>query len=56
LDEVLVDTTDLVRRIHESMTSRLAQRAIYDRDFAPPVVSRKWFDYIESGSRPPTKS
>jgi len=55
LGQVLVDTMELVRRIHQGMTSRLAQREIYDRAFAPPVVSQKWFDYIEGGSGPPTK-
>ncbi len=36
----------LAARIHEGRTSRAAQRAVWDRRFAPAVVRTQWLDYL----------
>jgi glycosyltransferase involved in cell wall biosynthesis len=48
IDACLRDTLTLVQRIRSGATSRLRQRAIYEQHFAPDVVAKKWFDYLES--------
>ncbi len=47
---VLAQVLSLVQRIRGGITSRKAQRAVYDERFAPEVVSRAWFDYLEKKS------
>ena len=47
IDATLAGVTELVRRLRTGQTSRLSQRAVYDNRFAPPVVSRQWFDFLE---------
>ncbi len=51
-ENALPRVLDFVRRLRTGATSRLAQRAVYDERFAPPVVSRLWFAYFESGAQP----
>lgn len=48
-DAVLKDTLTLVERLLSGQTSRLRQRAAYDANYAPAVVARKWFEYLEPG-------
>jgi glycosyltransferase involved in cell wall biosynthesis len=38
----------LADRILAGTTSRRRQRLIYDQEFAPPVVSQRWFDFFTS--------
>ncbi len=38
----------LADRILAGTTSRRRQRGHYDREFAPPVVARRWLDYFHS--------
>jgi glycosyltransferase involved in cell wall biosynthesis len=51
---VLADVLTLVQRLRSGQTSRKAQRAVYDRRFAPEIVAHAWFDYIEHFSARPT--
>jgi glycosyltransferase involved in cell wall biosynthesis len=44
----LRDTLALVERIQTGATSRLRQRAVYDARFAPSVVAKIWFDYLDT--------
>jgi glycosyltransferase involved in cell wall biosynthesis len=53
LEATLAGATELVRRLRTGQTSRLSQRAVYDSRFAPPVVSRQWFDFLEGTSATP---
>jgi glycosyltransferase involved in cell wall biosynthesis len=53
LDATAAGAAELVRRLRTGQTSRLAQRAVYDSRFAPPVVSRQWFDFLEGTSAAP---
>lgn len=48
--DVLASTLRLVDRILTGKTSRRAQRAVYDAEFAPEVVARRWFEYLEGGA------
>ncbi len=48
LPAALEATLALATRIRSNTTSRAARRAGYDARFAPPVVARRWFDYLES--------
>jgi glycosyltransferase involved in cell wall biosynthesis len=50
LDHALSHTIELARRLRAGQTSRRSQRAIYDAHFAPPVVAKAWFDYLEAPS------
>ncbi len=38
---------ELSARIHEGVTSRVAQRDAYDKNFSPSVVGRRWMEFIE---------
>jgi len=44
----LKDTLALVQSIQTGATSRLRQRAVYDARFAPSVVAKIWFDYLDT--------
>jgi glycosyltransferase involved in cell wall biosynthesis len=44
----LRDTLALVESIQTGATSRLRQRAVYDSRFAPSVVAKIWFDYLDT--------
>ncbi len=39
---------EMSNRLREGRTSRLAQRAVYDRHFAPAVVGERWMEFIEA--------
>jgi glycosyltransferase involved in cell wall biosynthesis len=47
-EAVLKDTLALVERLYGGLTSRRAQRAIYDSRFAPERVAQLWFAYLEA--------
>jgi capsular polysaccharide biosynthesis protein/glycosyltransferase involved in cell wall biosynthesis len=47
VESALAGVAELVRRLRTGQTSRLSQRAAYESRFAPEVVSRQWFDYLE---------
>jgi capsular polysaccharide biosynthesis protein/glycosyltransferase involved in cell wall biosynthesis len=47
-ENALPRVLEFVRRLRAGETSRHAQRAVYDARFAPPVVSRLWFRYLEN--------
>jgi glycosyltransferase involved in cell wall biosynthesis len=51
-DAAAAGVAGLAERIRTGKISRLAQREIYDRFFAPAVVSRQWFDYFENAPPP----
>jgi glycosyltransferase involved in cell wall biosynthesis len=55
-ESALPGVLELVRRLRAGETSRLAQRDVYDRRFAPDVVSRLWFDYLEQAAPAATGS
>jgi glycosyltransferase involved in cell wall biosynthesis len=38
---------ELARRLRSGETSRAEQRAVYDARFAPDVVARRWFEFLE---------
>ena len=56
LDACLRDTLELVQRLRTGATSRLRQRAVYDRYFAANVVAKQWFDYLETPPDRPASS
>ncbi|MEO6568741.1 MAG: glycosyltransferase [Opitutaceae bacterium] len=47
LAELATDVRVLASRISAGQTSRIAQRAVYDKTFAPPVVAALWLDFFE---------
>ena len=47
-ETLAVAVRQLADRIREGRTSRTEQRGIYDRHFAPSVVSHAWCSYLES--------
>jgi capsular polysaccharide biosynthesis protein/glycosyltransferase involved in cell wall biosynthesis len=50
VDSALPGVLELVRRLRSGSASRSAQRAVYDKRFAPPVVSQQWFTYLENSA------
>ncbi|MEO7413148.1 MAG: glycosyltransferase [Opitutaceae bacterium] len=48
LAELATDVRVLAARISAGQTSRIAQRAVYDKTFAPPVVAALWLEFFES--------
>jgi len=48
LAATLSNTLALVQRIQTGATSRLRQRAVYDARFAPSVVAKIWFDFLDT--------
>ncbi|HUR56875.1 MAG TPA: glycosyltransferase family 4 protein, partial [Opitutaceae bacterium] len=48
LAELAADVRTLAARISAGQTSRVAQRAVYDKTFAPPVVAALWLEFFES--------
>jgi glycosyltransferase involved in cell wall biosynthesis len=48
LAELAADVRALATRIATGKTSRVAQRAVYDKNFAPPVVAALWLEFFES--------
>lgn len=50
LAELAADVRVLAARITSGQTSRVAQRAVYDKTFAPPVVAALWLEFFESKS------
>lgn len=48
LAELAADVRVLAGRILSGATSRVAQRAVYDKTFAPKVVAALWMDFFES--------
>lgn len=52
VENALPGVVEFVRRLRAGETSRLAQRAVYDAHFAPEIVSRLWFSFLENQSMP----
>jgi glycosyltransferase involved in cell wall biosynthesis len=48
ISELVSAVRSLAGRITAGETSRVAQRAAYDQNFAPPVVAARWLDFFET--------
>lgn len=47
LAELARDVRLLAARISAGTTSRVAQRAVYEKNFAPAIVAARWLDFFE---------
>lgn len=45
-DQILACTLAFVDRIRSGKTSRVAQRRVYDKHFAPTTVGRRWLEFF----------
>ena len=45
-DECRAAVLRLAARLHDGLTSRTAQRAVWERRFAPPLVRTRWLEYL----------
>jgi glycosyltransferase involved in cell wall biosynthesis len=48
LSSLAADVRLLASRISSGATSRVAQRAVYDKNFAPAIVAARWLDFLEA--------
>ena len=54
LDEVRALASDLAERIRAGVTSRVAQRRVYDEHFSPEAVGLRWLEFFDP--RPATST